>query len=82
MKNTMEDLSLEVCNLRSQVTEIHGKFADMQVLLSSLTVPNAKAEHDRDSASASTSIKVDEKPLSCNKVQNKWTDTVKRGKQV
>ena len=69
MKNTMEDLSLEVCNLSSQVTEIHGKFANMQVLLSSLTVPNGKAEHGRDSASASASIEVDENPLSFNKVK-------------
>ena len=68
-------------NLRSQVTEIHGKFADMQVLLFSLTGSNAKAEHGRDSTSASASIEVDEKPLSCNKIQYKWSDTVKRIKQ-
>ena len=44
-------------------------------------MPNAKAEHGRDSASASTPIEVGEKPLSCNKVQYKWTDAVKQGKQ-
>ena len=31
LKNTMEDLSLEVCNLHSQVIEIYGKLANTHV---------------------------------------------------